>query len=402
MNRQFIDQSWSINRIVTETYPISWESVFEDAKRELNIISNELDQKERTQGMYYPLKSDIFNAFYDTPLNKVDVVILGQDPYPQTVNINGVTLPRAVGLSFSVRRGDSIPSSLQNIYTELGNTVPGFIKPHHGDLSSWTSQGVLLLNRCLTVQPDQSDSHDDLWGRFIDKIFRAIAMANPQCVYMLWGQRAQKMEKIIRSFGGQSVILKTSHPSGLSVRKGFFGSNHFNLANEALIQQGRTPINWNSLSSSIPSTQLITSSKSIIIPQPILRPITAPKPIQMIIPPISNPIPISTPITMPKPTTPKFTPVPMTIPIPITTPKSTTPKFTPVPMTIPITTPKAIITPTFIPVPKPTTPVFTPVPMIVTVPKPVTIPVTNPTTPKLVPVLMPNRVLIPVPKSMPK
>lgn len=238
--KQPIDQTWNIERITTEAPPRTWENVFKDAKAELRDISMILDEQERTYGQYYPLKKDIFAAFHYTPLSNVKVVILGQDPYHQTININGVTLPRAVGLSFSVRREDTIPSSLQNIYTELANTVRGFTKPDHGDLREWTSQGVLLLNSCLTVRPGQPGSHGDIWLGFINKVFKAIASVNPNCVYMLWGREAQKVKPML---GERSIILEAAHPSGLSARRGFFGCNHFNLANDSLIRQGKVGIN---------------------------------------------------------------------------------------------------------------------------------------------------------------
>ena len=236
-----VDQTWSIKRIATEAPPRTWETLFANARNELDFISDRLDEQERDFGMYYPLKSDIFAAFNYTTLPNVKVVILGQDPYHQTIVVNGVSLPRAVGLSFSVRQEDSIPSSLQNIYTELANTVRGFTKPDHGDLRDWARQGVLLLNTCLTVRPGVAGSHGDLWLDFIVRVFKAIAAVNPYCVYMLWGREAQKLRSML---GERSIVLEAAHPSGLSARRGFFGSNHFNLANEALIKHGKVGINW--------------------------------------------------------------------------------------------------------------------------------------------------------------
>jgi uracil-DNA glycosylase len=236
-----IDQTWSIERIANEVPPRTWEAVFEDAKPELHDVSMILEEQERIYGQFYPLKKDIFAAFNYTSLDKVKAVILGQDPYHQIININGVALPRAVGLSFSVRREDSIPSSLQNIFTELSHSVRGFTKPDHGDLREWAYQGVLLLNTCLTVRPGQPGSHGEIWLGFIKKVFKAIAAVNPYCVYMLWGREAQK---VIPMLGEHSVILEAAHPSGHSAKYGFFGCNHFNLTNEALIRQGKVGINW--------------------------------------------------------------------------------------------------------------------------------------------------------------
>jgi len=271
-----IDQTWTIKRIAQERPSPRWESVFTDSEHELADISDVLDEQERLHGMYYPLKKDIFAALNYTPLTNVKVVILGQDPYHQTILLNGISMPRAVGLSFSVHREDSIPSSLQNIYTELANTVRGFRKPDHGDLREWANQGVLLLNACLTVRPNMAGSHGDIWLGFIRRVFKAITIANPYCIYMLWGREAQKLRPML---GEHSIVLEAAHPSGLSARRGFFGCNHFNLANEALIRQGKVGINW-----SISSSEVLQGSGTSIgtpivhhtanVHQPIFAPIT--------------------------------------------------------------------------------------------------------------------------------
>lgn len=238
---QPINQTWSIMRVATEAVPITWEKVFADAKYELEDVSAILDEQERSFGQYYPLKKDIFAAFHYTPLNAVKIVILGQDPYHQTISLNGSSMCRAIGMSFSVRREDSIPSSLQNIYSELVTNVRGFTKPDHGDLRDWARQGILLLNSCLTVRPGQAGSHGDIWLGFMNKVFKELAIVNPYCIYMLWGREAQKLKPML---GERSIILEAAHPSGLSAKRGFFGCNHFNLANEALLKQKKTGINW--------------------------------------------------------------------------------------------------------------------------------------------------------------
>lgn len=239
--RKPVDQSWTIQRIAKESPPRTWEAVFSDAQHELLHVSNILDEQERTYGQYYPLKQDIFAAFNTTPLTNVKAVLIGQDPYHQTLPTPTGTVPRAVGMSFSVRRNDTIPSSLNNMYTELANTVRGFKRPDHGDLSEWALQGVLLLNTCLTVRSGQAGSHGDIWLGFINKVLKAIATVNPYCVFMLWGREAQKLKPML---GERSVIFEAAHPSGLSARRGFFGCNHFNMVNDALIKQGKVGINW--------------------------------------------------------------------------------------------------------------------------------------------------------------
>lgn len=270
---QTVDQTWSIARIANESPPITWGDVFKDAVHELKDVSDILDEQEKMYGQYYPLKKDIFAAFHNTPLNTVKVVIIGQDPYHQVFNMGGVNYPRAVGLSFSVRREDSIPSSLNNIYTELANTVRGFTMPTHGDLREWARQGVLLLNTCLTVRQGQAGSHGEIWLGFIRRVLRAIAIANPYCIFLLWGREAQKIEPML---GERSEILRAAHPSGLSARRGFFGCNHFNAVNDILIKQGKSAINWRISSLNEMATPYISPT---LVPvstteyQPILTPI---------------------------------------------------------------------------------------------------------------------------------
>lgn len=241
INKEVVDQTWRVERIAKEFRPTSWENVFEQAEPELHDISIILDEQERTYGNYYPLKKDLFNAFNYTQLHNVKVVIMGQDPYHQSITVDGKAMPRAVGVSFGTRLEDSIPSSLKNIYAELTKTVEGFRPPDHGDIREWTSQGVLMLNTCLTVRPGQPKSHGDVWLGFINKIFKEISNVNPYCIYLLWGKDAQKLKPML---GEKSIVFEAAHPSGLSASRGFFGCNHFNLVNEKLIKLGKTPINW--------------------------------------------------------------------------------------------------------------------------------------------------------------
>lgn len=236
-----IGQDWSLERIAREAKPPTWEKVWDDTYHELKDVSEILDTQEKTYGQYYPLKRDIFNAFWLTKLPNVKIVILGQDPYHQTISVNGEAVPRATGTSFSVRREDAIPSSLKNIYTELANTVRGFVRPDHGDLTEWAEQGVLLLNSCLTVRPGVAGSHKDIWLGFISKVFKAIATVNPYCIFLLWGREAQKIKPML---GERSIILEAPHPSGLSAARGFFGCNHFNEVNKHLMRLAKTGINW--------------------------------------------------------------------------------------------------------------------------------------------------------------
>lgn len=233
-----VDQSWNILDIATKCPPRTWEAVFNFAKAELKDVSDILSDDEKMYGGFYPLKKDIFKAFELTPLPSVKVVLIGQDPYPQTLG-NG--FPRAQGLSFSVSQDDQIPSSLNNMYTELEKTVSGFKRPWHGDLTNWAKQGVLLLNNCLTVRPGKPDSHGKIWMGFISRVLAALAENCPYAVYILLGKNAQNMRKYIHD---RAPIVEAVHPSGLSANRGFFGSNIFNKTNELLKKNGQPEINW--------------------------------------------------------------------------------------------------------------------------------------------------------------
>lgn len=261
-----VDQSWSVARIAAEACPSSWEDVFREAEHDLRFISSKLEEEERHHGPFFPEKKDLFNAFHLTALSEVKIVIIGQDPYPQSVNINGRVLPRATGLSFSVRPEDAVPVSLKNIYKELSSTVNGFVTPNHGDLREWAKQGVLMLNTCLTVRPGEADSHSkfELWHGFVSKVLKKIAQVNPTCIFFLWGKKAQALRR--QMIGDRSVIFECCHPSGLSAN-GFFGCNHFNKANQELLKQKKTGIVW-----TLPPKQYLPYSHTPVIPLHITHP----------------------------------------------------------------------------------------------------------------------------------
>ena len=178
---------------------------------------------------FIPEQQSIFRALQISP-DKVTVVIVGQDPYPNAKH--------AMGLAFSTPTGVApLPKSLKNIFTELDNDLA--IDRSNGDLSDWASQGVLLLNRSLTVEPGKSDSHSNLgWQDFTEKIIQAAA--NNGALAILWGNEAQKVSNLFAA----TDVFKSAHPSPLSAYRGFFGSKPFSKVNNRLTEKGLTPIKW--------------------------------------------------------------------------------------------------------------------------------------------------------------
>ena len=182
----------------------------------------------------YPPGQFIFNAFNQTPFNRVKVVILGQDPY------HGPN--QAHGLCFSVPRGVPKPPSLVNIFKEIGSDL-GIPVPSDSDLTRWASQGVLLINAILTVRANQAASHQNKgWEKFTDAVIRHLSEKRKNLVFLLWGNYAIAKESLIDS--ERHYILKAAHPSPLSASRGFFGCRHFSRTNEILEEQGLNGIDW--------------------------------------------------------------------------------------------------------------------------------------------------------------
>ncbi|MGI6106926.1 MAG: uracil-DNA glycosylase [Lachnospiraceae bacterium] len=182
----------------------------------------------------YPAPGDIFAAFNLTPLSEVKVVILGQDPYHEE--------GQAEGLCFSVKPGVEIPPSLVNIYKELHDDLGCYI-PNNGSLVKWAKQGVLLLNTVLTVRAHQAFSHRGIgWEQFTDAAIRAVETQDRPIVYILWGRPAQEKGAMVSN--PNHLILKSPHPSPLSASRGFFGSRPFSKTNDFLKAHGIEPIDW--------------------------------------------------------------------------------------------------------------------------------------------------------------
>lgn len=188
------------------------------------------------EGTVYPKKENIFNALQLTDYEDVKVVILGQDPY------HGPN--QAHGLSFSVEKGQKLPPSLKNMMKELQQDI-GCEIPVHGDLTSWTKQGVLLLNTVLTVQAGKANSHKGQgWEQFTDAVIENLAKRDQPIVFLLWGKPAQSKRILIERISRKHIILQSPHPSPLSAHRGFFGSKPYSKANEALLSLGQQPIDW--------------------------------------------------------------------------------------------------------------------------------------------------------------
>ena len=185
----------------------------------------------------YPSMFDIFNSLKQTPLDNVKVVIIGQDPYHEE--------GQAMGLSFSVPRGQKIPPSLVNIYKEISSET-GLSMPTHGDLTGWAKQGVLLLNAVLTVRAHQANSHKNKgWEDFTDGVIKKISALKKDVVFLLWGANARSKKALIDT--SKHLCLESAHPSPLSAYNGFFGCGHFNKTNAYLKSVGKTPIYWSNL-----------------------------------------------------------------------------------------------------------------------------------------------------------
>ena len=192
---------------------------------------------EYTTRVIYPPMFDIFNSMKNTPFEDIKAVIIGQDPYHEE--------GQAMGLSFSVPKGQKIPPSLVNIYKEIEKET-GANMPSHGDLTGWAKQGVLLLNAVLTVRAHQANSHKGKgWEEFTDGIIKKISRDREGVVFLLWGANARAKKNLIDE--KKHLVLESAHPSPLSAYNGFFGCGHFNKTNEYLIKNGLQPIDWSNL-----------------------------------------------------------------------------------------------------------------------------------------------------------
>lgn len=214
----------------------SWKAALgvEFAKPYMQTLKGFLKERKAQGAHIFPKGAEYFHALDATPLDKVRVVILGQDPYHGE--------GQAHGLSFSVRPGVRIPPSLLNIYKELQSDL-GIQAAHHGYLEYWARQGVLLLNAVLTVEMGQANAHQGKgWEAFTDAVIRAVNDQPHPVVFILWGAYAQKKAAFVDT--RKHLVIKSPHPSPLSAHNGFFGSKPFSKANAFLEARGFKPIDW--------------------------------------------------------------------------------------------------------------------------------------------------------------
>ncbi len=213
----------------------SWKQVLaEEWNKDYFVNLTHFVRNEYATSQVFPPGREIFAAFDATPFDKVKVVIIGQDPYHDVNQANG--------LCFSVRDGIPFPPSLLNIFKEIENDL-GTPIPASGDLSRWAHQGVLLLNSTLTVRAHSAGSHQNKgWEQFTDEVILQLAQRKENLVFILWGAYAIKKGAFINRM--KHLVLTSPHPSPLSAYRGFFGNKHFSLTNEYLIKHGKQPIEW--------------------------------------------------------------------------------------------------------------------------------------------------------------
>lgn len=209
----------------------SWAHALAPVEDTIHEIGSRLRQEVAEGRGYLPAGTDVLRAF-TYPLDEVKVLIVGQDPYP--------TPGHPMGLSFSVQPGVRPPRSLENIYTEMVSDL-GVPRPTTGDLTSWSRQGIMLLNRVLTVRPGAAGSHRGWgWETVTQRAIEALVERERPLVAILWGRPAQSLTPML----GSTPIIASPHPSPLSASRGFFGSRPFSRANAELTRMGAEPVDW--------------------------------------------------------------------------------------------------------------------------------------------------------------
>ena len=220
-----------IYEYLQENVPIGWEDVFKESMVGIKSACKHLKEKNINYG---PAPNLVFRAYQLVPPEKVKVVIFGMNPYP--------TADVANGLCFSSNRNYPVQASLKRIYLEIKNNIPEFVTPQHGDLTAWAQQGVLLLNKSLTVKIGFPKDHLHIWMNLITTTINHLSNNNKNIIWIMWGGDAQKLDDII---GEKGIKLKAAHPSPTNTYGGFLGCGHFKEINRLLTEKGMEPINWN-------------------------------------------------------------------------------------------------------------------------------------------------------------
>lgn len=211
----------------------NWVNNFDEKTKIESTKAFNTYYKMKSENVIYPNSADIYNAFKKTSYDDVKVVILGQDPYHEEGQANG--------LAFSVNNGVKMPPSLKNIFKELQDDIGGELRTNP-DLTDWAKQGVFLLNSSLTVIEGRPNSMADIWNTFTDSIIKLLNSKEKPIVFVLWGNNARNKKKLIDT--NKHFIIESAHPSPLSAYRGFFGSKPFSKVNEYLISTGQVPIDW--------------------------------------------------------------------------------------------------------------------------------------------------------------
>lgn len=234
-----VTEDWTIRDVAIKRSPRGWVKLMNTLGPTFDRIEKVIEKKKEGQKrVVVPLKKDLFTALHWCANPKV--IIIGQDPY-YTLMDDGT--PDAVGAAFSTRRDARLRDSIRNIFLEVKRDYPDFKIPEHGDLSGWAKQGVLLLNVSFTTFAGQDKAHKGIWMGVTKAILDEVQERSPNAVALLWGKDAQDMAQFL----GKLIYFTASHPSPKSAERGFFGCNHFKLANEHLISKGCIPIDWTKL-----------------------------------------------------------------------------------------------------------------------------------------------------------
>ena len=202
-------------------------------------IEASLAQEVTDDIIFFPKAEEVFSTFRLVKPEDINVCIWGQDPY-HGMNPDGTS--EATGMSFSVRQGEHIPSSLQNIFKEIKMEYPDYQIPKHGDLSNWGRQGVFMVNGAFTVRMKTPGSHSRMWEKFTSLLINYIASLPQQPIFVLWGSKVQKL--VTSALKRDVVKIDGVHPSGLSAHRGFFGCGHFKLINDLLEKREQRIIDW--------------------------------------------------------------------------------------------------------------------------------------------------------------